>query len=142
MPPSQGSVVVANPLTGAFTYTSNSNVTGSDDFSFVANDGAANSNIATVAITINSNVNVAPVAQNSTITTTSNTPVSGNMIATDANGDILTFSIIVQGRSGTVIIDDVNTGVFTYTLNPGAVGIDRFFFRVSTVLRIVISHLL
>ena len=131
VPPSQGSVVVTNPSTGAFTYTANSNATGSDSFSFVANDGTGNSNVATISITINSNVNVAPVAQNSTITTTVNMPVSGNMIATDANGDTLTFSIIIQGRRGTVVIDNVNTGAFTYTPNPGATGIDRFFFRVS-----------
>jgi hypothetical protein len=131
VPPSQGSVVVTNPATGAFTYTANSGASGSDSFSFVVNDGAVNSNVATVAITINGNVNVAPVAQNSTITTAVNTPVSGNMIATDANGDTLTYSIIVQGRRGTVVIDDVNTGAFTYTPKPGATGIDRFFFRVS-----------
>ena len=43
-------------VTGALTYTSNLQIGGSDSFKFKANDGDADSNVATVGITIN-NVN-------------------------------------------------------------------------------------
>jgi VCBS repeat-containing protein len=37
---------------GSFTYTPNANVSGSDSFTYRANDGTLNSNPATVSITI------------------------------------------------------------------------------------------
>src|SRR5262249_19837352 len=61
--------VVANPTNGtltlnangSFTYTPNLNFNGGDSFTYQANDGTANSNVATVTITINP-VNDTPVA--------------------------------------------------------------------------------
>lgn len=49
--PTQGSVTV-NPLTGIFTYRSTATFVGKDSFSFKANDGKAESNIATVWISV------------------------------------------------------------------------------------------
>jgi Bacterial Ig domain/Cadherin-like domain/RTX calcium-binding nonapeptide repeat (4 copies) len=46
---------------GTFTYTPHENFNGSDSFTYVANDGALDSNVATVNLTINP-VNDAPVA--------------------------------------------------------------------------------
>ena len=40
------------PSTGAYTYTPNAGATGADSFTFKANDGTANSNTATVNVTI------------------------------------------------------------------------------------------
>ncbi|PYR58664.1 MAG: hypothetical protein DMF91_16680, partial [Acidobacteria bacterium] len=48
---------------GSFTYTPAANYNGSDSFTYQANDGTANSNVATVTITVNG-VNDAPVAGN------------------------------------------------------------------------------
>src|SRR5262249_1508443 len=48
---------------GSFSYTSSANYNGNDSFTYKANDGQANSNVATVAITVNA-VNDAPVAVN------------------------------------------------------------------------------
>jgi hypothetical protein len=47
---SKGSVTIAN--TGTFTYTPNANQSGTDSFTFKANDGIHDSNIATMTITI------------------------------------------------------------------------------------------
>ncbi|MDP1681402.1 MAG: Ig-like domain-containing protein [Burkholderiales bacterium] len=41
-----------NAATGAFTYTPQANVTGSDSFTFAANDGTVDSNTATISVTI------------------------------------------------------------------------------------------
>src|SRR5207245_6594928 len=48
---------------GSFTYTPAANFNGSDSFTYKANDGLLDSNVATVALTINP-VNDAPVAVN------------------------------------------------------------------------------
>jgi hypothetical protein len=52
---SKGSAVVVDPATGSFTYTPDHNSTGKDTFTFAANDGAVDSNVATVRVTINAN---------------------------------------------------------------------------------------
>src|SRR5690606_4315918 len=48
----KGAAVVTDAATGAFTYTPNAGETGTDSFTFKANDGALDSNIATVSVTI------------------------------------------------------------------------------------------
>ncbi len=74
--PAHGTVTVTNAGTGAYTYTPAANYNGPDSFTFRANDGQANSNTATVAITVTA-VNDAPVAQNGTLTTTEDTAATG-----------------------------------------------------------------
>ncbi len=58
--PARGSVVITNTSSGAFTYTPNANINGTDSFTFRASDGQASSNIATVTLNITA-VNDAPV---------------------------------------------------------------------------------
>ena len=50
--PSHG--VVSFNANGSFSYTPNQNFSGTDNFSYVANDGSANSNVATVMIDVRS----------------------------------------------------------------------------------------
>ncbi|MEX0641965.1 MAG: Ig-like domain-containing protein, partial [Pirellulales bacterium] len=59
---------------GSFTYSPQPNFTGTDTFRYRATDGAAQSNIATVTITVRS-VNDAPVAVGETYTATQDTPL-------------------------------------------------------------------
>ena len=49
---SLGTVTLADPATGDYIYTPNPNVTGTDTFSFMVNDGRVDSNVATVTVTI------------------------------------------------------------------------------------------
>src|SRR5439155_1612203 len=60
---------------GGFTYTPAANFNGSDSFSYKASDGVAQSNVATVTLTITA-VNDAPVAVNDTYTTNEDTPLT------------------------------------------------------------------
>ncbi len=60
---------------GTFTYTPHANYNGSDTFTYRANDGTANSNIATVTITV-SPVNDVPVAVNDAYATNEDTPLT------------------------------------------------------------------
>ena len=47
-----GTAAITNALTGAFTYTPNADAAGVDTFTFKANDGTVDSNVATVTVTI------------------------------------------------------------------------------------------
>ena len=83
---------------GSFTYTPNANFNGSDSFTYKANDGKADSNIATVSITVKA-VNDAPVAVNDAYSVDEDTILSvvapgvlGN--DTDADGDHLTAAVV------------------------------------------------
>src|SRR6185295_14135868 len=48
---SKGTAIVTNAATGAFKYTPNANVFGSDSFTFKVNDGTVDSAIATFTVT-------------------------------------------------------------------------------------------
>ena len=75
--------------------------------------------------------NVAPVARDQSLMTDQDTAVSGMLIATDANGDSLTFSIVTPPALGKVTLDDPVSGAFTYTPDPGVTGTDQFRFQAS-----------
>jgi len=121
-----------NTSTGNFTYTPNSGVSGTDTFTFKANDGEADSNTATITINIAAEpvANVAPVAQAMSFSTPNNTPVATNLIATDANGDALIYSLVTAPTKGSASLN-ANTGAITYTPDNSSTGTDEFFFKVN-----------
>ena len=125
----KGHVEVINAATGAFTYTPDADANGQDTFTFAANDGADDSNTATITVTITA-VNDAPVAQDGTATTNEDTPLTGALSAGDVDGDPLTFALVVNGTLGSVVIN-ATTGAFTYTPSADANGEDSFTFRVN-----------
>ncbi len=84
--------------------------------------------VATLAAPAN---NSAPVATDGTITVSENIEASGTLIAADAEGDPLIFTIVSNGTSGTAFITDPSTGTYTYTPNTDATGQDSFSFRVN-----------
>ena len=126
----KGSAVITNAATGAFTYTPNPNANGTDTITFKANDGTVDSNTATVSITITA-VNDAPVAADGTLTTLEDTPASGTLVASDVDGDALTYAIVANGTKGTAAITNAATGAFTYTPNPNANGTDTITFKAQ-----------
>jgi hypothetical protein len=128
--PTRGTVVLTNPATGAFTYTPAANRSGGDSFTFQATDGVLTSNVATVTVDV-APVNDPPVAQNIVVTTEEGTAGTGLLVALDADGDPLTFSVVTPPANGTVTIADPATGAFAYTPNGGAFGYDPFTFRVT-----------
>ena len=128
--PAKGTVVVTNPATGAYTYTPNANANGADAFTFKANDGALDSGVATVSITITP-VNDAPVAVNDAISTFQSTAVTGNVLTNDVDvdGNTLTAAIVVRPTHGSVTLNA--NGSFTYTPSNGYRGADSFTYRAS-----------
>jgi VCBS repeat-containing protein len=127
--PSNGSLSGPPP---SVTYTPNADFNGPDSFTFQANDGSADSNVATVSITVNA-VNDSPVANDDSATTSENTPVLVDVLTndTDVDGNLDPTSVTVTSAAtnGTTAVDLV-TGEITYTPNASYVGGDSFVYRV------------
>ena len=125
-----GSATVTDAAAGTFIYTPNANANGQDTFTFKANDGTADSNVATVTVTITP-VNDTPIALDSLHPGTEDTPVEATLQASDPDGDPLTFTIDASPNKGTVTITNPATGAFTYVPNANANGVDTFTFTAS-----------
>src|SRR5262249_26484449 len=112
-----GAVRVALSSDGSCSYTPSANYNGSDSFTYKANDGAADSNVATVSISV-APVNDAPVAQNDTAATNEDTPVDGNVLANDSDvdGDALSAVLVTGAAHGSLTLNA--DGSYTYTPNP------------------------
>lgn len=127
--PFGGTVVITNPATGAYTYTSRPNFSSEDSFQFQVTDqyGTA-SGTATMLIHV---IDQDPTATNGSVTTSTNTAVSGTLSGTKAfSSQTLMFSVS-GGKHGTVTITNPSTGAFTYTPNTGYIGSDSFGFQVA-----------
>lgn len=73
-------------------------------------------------------VSIAPNATDGTLATNEDTPATGTLLASDVDGDALTFSIVTNGTLGSVTITNTASGAFTYTPNTDANGTDFFTF--------------
>src|SRR5207249_541481 len=98
--PDNGTLIL-NP-DGSFTYTPNTDFTGTDSFTYMANDGTNDSNVAIVAIVVGP-VNDAPVAVDDSFQTNEDTAVTGNVLAndTDTEGDTITAALVTGPTHGT-----------------------------------------
>lgn len=126
----QGTVTITNTATGAYTYVPKINAIGNDAFTFKANDGKVNSNLATVTVTINP-LNDPPVAHNGNLTTTEGVPVAGTLSAMDPDSTFLTYFVVNSGAKGVVNITNSTTGAYSYTPNANVSGIDSFTFKAT-----------
>ena len=111
------------------TYDPNPDYNGPDSFTFRVNDGTANSAVGTVTLTVTP-VNDTPVGLTASYTTPRNTTRTGSVVATDVDGNTLTYSISTLPTKGTLTLNAA-TGAFTYKPNTNATGADFFRFRAS-----------
>ena len=70
----------------------------------------------------------APVARDLEITTYRDIPCEAQFLASDSEGDDMTFAVVEEPRKGSVAMYGVN---FTYTPNKGAVGGDSFTYTAT-----------
>ena len=135
-------VVVASPLNasaftlnadGSFSYTPNSNFNGIDSFTYKANDGTSDSNVATVTITVNA-INDSPMIVNNIGITVSegstNNVITNTMLRVDDVDNTATQIVFTIGTApvngtlkktgvglaagGTFTQDDINNSRITY----------------------------
>ncbi|MEK6847619.1 MAG: putative Ig domain-containing protein [Nanoarchaeota archaeon] len=93
--PSNGVLSGFNSTTGQVTYTPNTSFTGSDNFTFKANDGIADSNNATISIAVNPVIptNNPPIITSMPITEINESEAySYQVTATDSDNDTLAYS--------------------------------------------------
>jgi hypothetical protein len=124
--PSNGSVSISGSTAN---YTPNVNYHGDDTFSFKANDGSLDSNIATISATINP-INDAPTVENitSSIDTRSSSSINITLNSNDVDGDSVSFSISSQPSNGALTFND---NVVEYTPTTDFEGTDSFTFIAS-----------
>ena len=123
--------VTLNAATGAYTYTPAANYNGPDSFEVTVSDGNGGTAVQTISVGITA-VNDAPVvaAANVSITTAEDTTVSGQVVASDADGDTLAYSVTTGPARGTVTLNAA-TGAYTYTGAQNYNGADSFQVRVA-----------
>jgi protocatechuate 3,4-dioxygenase beta subunit len=122
--PQHGELSGAGPN---LSYAPQSNYHGADSFTYKANDGQADSNEATVSITIAS-VNDVPVAESQSFTTDEDAPLTLTLAATDADSHPLTYAIVGQPQHGT--LSGTPPSVI-YTPEADYNGTDSFSFKAN-----------
>ncbi|HPG88081.1 MAG TPA: tandem-95 repeat protein [Hyphomicrobium sp.] len=122
--PSNG-VLTLNAATGAYVYTPSANYHGADSFQVTVTDPSGASVVQTVSVGVTS-VNDAPTAAAEvTISTNEDTAISGQVVATDIDGDTLGYALAIAPQHGTVTLD-ASTGQYVYTPTANYNGTDTF----------------
>ncbi len=127
--PSHG-VLALDSATGHYTYTPGSNFNGTDTFSVKVADAAGGFAVQQTTVGVAA-INDAPEATAAvTLTTLEDTPVSGQVVASDVDGDTLAWSLTEGPAKGAVVLDAA-TGGYVYTGNSDYSGADKFAVTVS-----------
>jgi VCBS repeat-containing protein len=124
--PTKGTVTISG---GTATYTPTANYSGTDSFTYKANDGTVGSALpaATVSITVTA-VNNAPTVSPINSTTDEDTAKAITLLGTDVDGNTLTYSIVTAPLHGEAT---VNGGVATYTPTLNYHGVDSFTYKAN-----------
>ena len=120
---------------GSFRYVPTAGFAGADSFTYRANDGSANSNVATVSITV-SGVNDPPTADDDAYTTpagtTLNVAAPGVLVGdTDPDGTALTAVLVAAppAAQGTLVLNA--DGSFTFTPAASFAGPASFTYKAN-----------
>jgi hypothetical protein len=117
---------------GGYTYTPVTGFTGTDTFTYRADDGAATSGVATVTIDV---TNASPTAVDDGYAGPKGQPlvadVASGVLANDgdADNDTLLAAVTTPPVNGTIALSA--DGSFTYTPAPGFIGTDTFDYTAS-----------
>ena len=109
------------------TYKPNANFNGPDSFTFKVNDGAVDSFVATISITVTA-VNDAPTATANKATIQEDTPGPVTLSGSDLDGDSLTYTIVTNPSHGSLSGTEPDL-IYTPDINYN--GADSFTFRAN-----------
>jgi hypothetical protein len=131
--PAHGTLKLTSANSSSYTYTPVAGFIGADSFTWKANDGSTDSNIATISITVTvpQPPPGAPTVSDMSFSVKLNTALKGTL---QASGAPLSFAIATQPAHGTVSITGATTGAFTYTPSTGYSGADSFTYTAENTL--------
>lgn len=134
-------VLVAGPANGtltlnangSFSYSPNANYAGSDSFTYKVNDGSLDSNVVTVALSVEA-VNDAPVAVANSYSVDEGTTLTVNAPGllgddSDVEGSALSAVLVTGPANGTLTLNA--NGSFSYTPNANYSGPDSFTYKAN-----------
>ena len=118
-------------LDGSFTYLPDSNFNGIDAFTYLVNDGEADSNEAAVTIVVNP-INDAPVALDDNYQLDQNTTLNVSALGvllndTDVENDELSAQLMTGPNHG--VLTFAEDGSFIYIPDAGYYGLDSFTYK-------------
>lgn len=126
-----GNGTLALNADGSFTYTPDSDFNGIDSFIYYANDGSADSNTATVNITVDA-VNDPPVAGDDSISVDEGGQIMAEVLSNDTDPDstlsYANVTVIAGPSRGTAV---VASGGINYTHDGSETTSDTFIYQVD-----------
>jgi VCBS repeat-containing protein len=129
--PAHGVLTLNND--GSFTYTPDANYDGPDSFTYQARDGAADSNVATVSLTVTAAPD-APTAGDDSYTVDEDQSLvvaAPGLLGNDGDldGDVLSAVLVSSPVHGVLTLN--SDGSFTYTPNANYHGADSFTYKAG-----------
>lgn len=127
--PTKGTITDFDPLTGKFTYQASSY--GADTFNIIAVDDSGNESdplVITVTVRKVLTEDDCVTASQKNITTNKNTSKEVTLNSKDKNGDKITYTVLTEASSGTVV---VTGNTVKYTPNDDYKGSDTFSLKAS-----------
>lgn len=122
-PPSSGTLSGTAP---DLNYTPDPDFTGTDSFTFVANDGSADSNVATIVLTVADNL--APEANPQSVSLDEDSSLAITLSGSDPDGDPIAYAVVEPPAHGVLTGTAPN---LTYTPDANFHGSDSFTFKVN-----------
>jgi WD40 repeat protein len=116
----------------AINYTPPLNYIGQDTFVVTVTDTSGDTDTITVTVNVIApeNLNDAPVASDGNFTINEDLPLSNLLLATDADGNSLTYTTVSEPSHGTLTVTS-STGGFIYTPFDNFSGTDSFTFKAN-----------
>ena len=129
-PPQHGAVTLEGGNGPAYSYSPDDNYHGTDSFSYRVHDGAADSNTATISLTIDS-INDVPLSFDSSDTADEDSDASGTLQGSDIDGDSLSYSIVTPPQHGVVILEGGSGATYNYSPAANYHGTDSFSYKTN-----------